>query len=116
MAKFTPLEVSAWIKKLCPNLEDVLTPFCLSCVPFYHQIRVNKPHLHAATKFWIPTGHVFQFNGMELCPTLKEFGAIMGELDLGAIILPTLEEDLSDLAYPLLRVPLAIAKRWCTLD
>ena len=53
---------------------------------------------------------------MELCPTLKEFGAIMGELDLGAIILPTLEEDLSDLAYPLLRVPLAIAKRWCTLD
>ena len=53
---------------------------------------------------------------MELCPTLEEFGAIMGEPDLGSIILPTLEEDLSDLACQLLGVPLSMAKRWCPLN
>ena len=53
---------------------------------------------------------------MELCPTLEEFGAIMGEPDLGSIILPTLEEDLSDLAFQLLGVPLSMAKRWCPLN
>jgi len=52
---------------------------------------------------------------MELCPTLEEFGAIMGELDLNAIILPTLEEDLSDLAHQPW-VPLAMAKRLFMLD
>ena len=74
---------------------------------------MNEPLLLAVTEFWIPTLHVFQFNGVELCPILKEFGAIMGEHDFGAIILPTLEEDLFDLAHQLLGVPLAMAKRWC---
>ena len=60
-----------------------------------------------------PYSACFQFDGVELCPTLEEFGAIMGEHDFGAIILPTLEEDLFDLAHQLLRVPLAMAKRWC---
>ena len=85
-----------------PNFKDAFTPLGLSCVPFYHQIRLDKPLLRAATEFWIPTQHIFQFNGMELCPTLEEFGVIMGELDLDAIILPTLKEDLSDLAHQLL--------------
>ena len=53
---------------------------------------------------------------MELCPTLENFGAIIGEPDLGSIIAPTLEEDLSYMAHQLLGVPLAMAKRWCTLD
>jgi len=48
---------------------------------------------------------------VELCPTLEEFSAIMGEHDFNAIILPTLEEDLSDLAYQLLGVPLAMDER-----
>ena len=40
----------------------------------------------------------------------------MGEPNLGSIITPTLEEYLSNMAHQLLRVPLAMAKRWCTLD
>ena len=32
------------------------------------------------------------------------------------IILPTLEEDLSNLAYQLSGLPLAMAKRWCKFD
>ena len=93
---------------------------------------MNEPLLRATTKFWIPTWHVFQFNGVELCHTLEEFCAIMGKYDLGAlchtleefcaimgkydlgaIILPTIEEHLSDLTYQLLGVHLAIANRWC---
>ena len=40
-------------------------------------------------------------------------GAIIGEHDFGAIILPTLKEDLSDLGHQHFGVPLAMAKRWC---
>ena len=40
----------------------------------------------------------------------------MGEPNLGSIITSTLEEYLSNMAHQLLRVPLAMAKRWCTLD
>ena len=74
---------------------------------------MNEPLLCAVTEFWIPTQHVFQFNGVELYSTLDEFGAIMGEHNLGAIILPNLEEDVSDLAHPLLGVHVAMAKKWC---
>ena len=74
---------------------------------------MDKPLLHATTEFWIPTRHVFQFNGVELYSTLEEFGAIMGEHDFGAVILPTFEEDLFDFAHQLLGVPLTMAKRWC---
>ncbi|KAL0001463.1 hypothetical protein SO802_015244 [Lithocarpus litseifolius] len=49
-------------------------------------------------------------------PTLEEFGAIMGEPELGSIILPTLKEDLFDMAHQLFGVPLTMAKRWCTFD
>ena len=91
MAKFTPLKVSLWINKLNLNFKDAIIPLGLSCISFFHQIKVNEPLLHAAAEFWIPTQHFFQFNGVELCPTIGEFGVIMGEYDFGAIILPTLE-------------------------
>ena len=45
---------------------------------------------------------------MELCPTLEEFGAIIGEYDFSAFILATLEDNLSDLAYQLLGIHLSI--------
>jgi len=47
---------------------------------------------------------------VKLCPTLEEFGAIMGEHNFDAIILPTLKEDLSDLAHRLLVVTLAMLR------
>ena len=67
MAEFSPLEVSAWIKKLGPSFKEALIPFGLSCIFPYHQIKVEEPLLHAAANFWIPTQHVFQFNGVEIC-------------------------------------------------
>ena len=49
MAEFTPLEVLAWIKKLCPSFEDAFIPLYLSCVFSYHQIKVNEPFLRSTT-------------------------------------------------------------------
>ena len=37
----------------------------------------------------------------------------MGEHNFGALILPTLEENLANLAHQLLGVPIAMVKRWC---
>ena len=97
MAEFIPLVVLSWIKKLDTCFKDALIPFGLSCIFPYHQIKVDEPLLCPAAEFWIPTQHVFQFNGVELCPTLEEFSAIMGELDVSTLILPTTNEDFSDL-------------------
>ena len=113
MAEYTSLEVPMWINKLNLNFKDALIPLGLSCISFFYHIKVNEPLLRATTKFWIPTWHVFQFNGVELCHTPEEFCAIMGKYDLGAIVLPTIKEHLSDLTYQLLGVHLAIANRWC---
>ena len=55
---------------------------------------MNEPLLHAAIELWIPTQHVFQFNGVELCLTLEKFNAIMGEPNVNSLILPTTDEDI----------------------
>lgn len=108
----TILQGSKRINKLNLNFKYALILLGLSCTSYFHQIKVDEPILRAGTEFWVPTQHVFQFNGVELCHAIEEFGAIMGEHDFGAIILPTLEEDLSDLAHQLLGVHLSMAKRW----
>ena len=86
------------IKKLDPSFKDALIPLSLSCIFPYHQIKVNEPFLRAAAKFWIPTRHVFQFNGMELCLTLEEFSAIVGKSNIHSLILPTTYKDFSIMA------------------
>ena len=116
MVEFTPLEVSAWIKKLGPSFKDALIPFGLFCISSYHQIEVDEPLLHAATEFWIPAWYVFQFNGVKIDPTLEEFSVIMGEPDISTLILPITDEDFSDMAHQLLGIPLAMAQRWCMLN
>ena len=37
MAEFSPLKVSAWIKRLGPSFKDSLIPLSLSCIFPYHQ-------------------------------------------------------------------------------
>ena len=73
----SPLNVSAWIKRLGPDFKDSIAHYSFSCVFPYHQIRVDEPFLHDVTNHWVLTQHVIRFNGVELCPTIEEFGAIM---------------------------------------
>ena len=53
---------------------------------------------------------------MEIWPTIEEFSAIMGELDVSTLILPTIGEDSTDLVHDLLGISLAVAQQWCMLN
>ena len=52
MAECTSLEVSMWINKLNLNFKDALIPLDLSCISFFHQIKVDEPLLRAATELF----------------------------------------------------------------
>jgi len=94
MAENSSLDFSAWIRRLGPDFKDSIIPYGLSCVFPYHQIRVDEPLLCAIANYWVPSRHVFRFNGIELCPTIEEFGAIMGEPEIDDLIFPTMGGDL----------------------
>ena len=96
MAENSPLDVSAWIRRLGPDFKDSITSG-LSYVFLYYQIRVDEPLLHAATNYQVPSWHVFRFNRIEICPTIKEFAAIMGESEIDDLIFPTMGEDFPSL-------------------
>ena len=97
MVENFPLDVSTWIRKLGPDFKDPIAPYGHSCIFPYHQIRVDEPLLRATTNYWIPSRHVFRFNGIELCPTIKEFAAIIGKPEIDDLIFPTMGGDLPSL-------------------
>nr|XP_023878330.1 basic endochitinase A-like [Quercus suber] len=103
MAENSPLDVSTWISKLGPDFKDFIAPYGLSCVFPYHQIKVDEPLLRAAVNYWVHSRHIFCFNGIELCPNIEEFGAIMGEPEIDDHIFPTMGGYLPSL-LPFLRV------------
>ena len=94
MVENCPLDVSTCIRKLGPDFKDSVAPYGLSCIFPFHQIRVGESFLHVAANYWVPFRHVFHFNKIELCPTIKEFVAIMGELEIDDPIFPTMGGDL----------------------
>ena len=51
---------------------------------------MDEPLLRAAAHYWVPSWHVFYFNGIELCPIIEEFAAIMGEPEIDDLIFPTM--------------------------
>ena len=59
---------------------------------------MDGPLLLAVANYWVPSWHVFHFNGIELCPTIEEFAAIMGELEIDDLIFPTMRWGSSFLA------------------
>jgi len=85
----------------------------LSCIFSYHQIRVDETLLRVAANYWVPSQHVFCFNGIELCPTIEEFGAIIGEPEINDLIFPTMGGDLPSLLRVVLGVLATTANRWC---
>jgi len=112
MVECTPLAILAWIKKLGPSFKYALIPLDLSCIFSYYLIKVDELLLCVTAEFLIPTHNVFQFNGVELCSTLEEFSAIMGEPNVNSLILPTTDEDFSVIAQRLLGISLGMAQRW----
>ena len=113
MAESSPFNVSTWIWKLGPNFKGFVANYGLSCIFPYHQIRVDEPILRVATNYWVLSRHVFRFNEIELCPTIEEFTAIMGESKIDDLIFPTMGGDLPSLLLVVLGVPETTANRWC---
>ena len=74
---------------------------------------MDNPLLCAAANYWIPSRHVFQFNCVEICPTLEEFSAIIGEPSMNDLVFPTMGGNLPTLIQALLGVPLEKEKQWC---
>ena len=112
MAKSSPLNITTWIRKLGPDFKDSIALYGLSCIFPYHQIKVDEPLLCAAS-YWVPSRHVFHFNGIELWPTIEKFAAIRGELEIDDLIFSTIGGDLPSLLQVVLHVPETTANRWC---
>ena len=113
MAETSPLDVPTWIGKLGLDFKDFVAPYGISCIFPYHQIRVDEHFLCVAANYWIPSRHVFRFNEIELCPTIKEFVVIIGEPEIDDLIFPTMGGDLPSLLQVALGVPETTTKRWC---
>ena len=111
MVEFSPFKVSTWIRKLGPSFKEAIIHYGLSCVFLYHQIKVDELLLRAVANYQIPTWHVFQFNSVEICPTLEEFSVIMGEPSVNNLVFPTMGGDLPTLIQVLLGVPFEKAKQ-----
>ena len=74
---------------------------------------MDEPLLHSAANYWVPSWHVFHFNGIELYPTIEEFGAIMGEPKIDDLIFLTMGRDLPSLLQVVLGVLSITTNRWC---
>ena len=55
---------------------------------------MDEPLLRAAANYWVSSWHVFRFDGIELCLTIEEFTAIIGELEIDDLIFLTMGRDL----------------------
>ena len=97
MAKNSPLDVSAWIRRLGPDFKDSITPYGLSCIFPYHQIRVDDPLLCAAANYWVPSQHVstlMEQNYTPLSRNLLLLWVNQTELEIDDLIFPTMGGDL----------------------
>ena len=74
---------------------------------------MDGPLLCVAANYWVPSRHVFRFNKIELCPTIEEFGAIMGELEINDLIFPTIGGGFPSLLQVVLGVPSTTTNRCC---
>ena len=78
-------------------ISRIPSPLMVFLVSFHTQIRMDEPLLRVTANYWVPTQHVFHFNGVELCPTIEEFGAIMGESEVDDLVFPTIGRDFPSL-------------------
>ena len=113
MARNFPLDISTWIRELGLDFKDSIASYGFSCIFPYHQIRVDEPLLRAITNYWVPSRHVFRFNGIKLCPTIEEFADIMGEPEIDDLIFPTIGGDLPSLLRVVLGVLEITTNTWC---
>lgn len=106
--------LSNWLKSLDgQSRREFKSQFQLSSLLDYSQVRVNQDFLKLATEFWDPSRHVFRFNNTEVCPTMEEFGAILGRPDFDHILLPSVVPlKVEGLISSLFGIPTRVARGW----
>ena len=70
--------MKTFLKNLNENDWNRLQPFHIKLLRSLQHLKIDTTFLHAATTLWDTQGHVFRFNGQELCPLIEEFAAILG--------------------------------------
>ena len=71
-----------------------LRPFRLHYLEAYQHINLEPDFLRRATLHWVPELHVFRFSpGVEMCPMVEEFAAIIDIRDLSWQLYPNLALD-----------------------
>ena len=71
-------DMNRWVRSFDFSIKTNFTAFKLEGIKALRNVKIKWDFLHAVVKFWDPEDDVFWFNTVELCPTIKEFSAILG--------------------------------------
>ena len=71
-------DINRWVCSFDFVTKTNFTTFKLKGIKALRNVKIKWDFLCATVKFWDIEDHVFLFNTTELCPTIKEFSAIMG--------------------------------------
>ncbi|KAL7264449.1 hypothetical protein ACSBR1_002406 [Camellia fascicularis] len=77
MEGFLAQNLTSWIANLDGSEKLNFRGFDINALFTLSRTPLHLPFLHAAARFWNPVTHVFSFGGQEVCPTFKDFQALM---------------------------------------
>jgi len=71
-------DINRWVRSFDFSTKTNSTTFKLEGIKALRNVKIKWDFLRDVVKFWDPKDHVFQFNIVELCPTIEEFSTILG--------------------------------------
>ncbi|RZC87332.1 hypothetical protein C5167_041385 [Papaver somniferum] len=79
-----------WVTSLTDDEQKVFLQLRLGYIMDLTKVTVDWELLRSAVTCWNPALHVFCFGKQDLCPTIEEFGRILGVTYTGKLVHPTL--------------------------
>lgn len=105
--------ISRWLTSFSDSAKAEFNElFGLPCIFHYCQVDINYPFLHVAAEFWHPSRHVFRFNCNEVCPTIEDFGGILGRISFNGLLMPVTEKVTADEVARFLGLSTRLVKQW----
>ena len=71
-------DINRWVCIFGFVTKTNFTAYKLEGIKALWNVKIKWDFLRATVKFWDTKDHVFRFNTVKLCPTIKEFSAILG--------------------------------------
>ena len=78
--KFSPLtihDINRWVCSFDFSTKTNFTAYKVKGIKALRNVKIKWDFLYATMKFWDTEDHLFQFQTIELCPTIEEFSAIL---------------------------------------